>query len=395
MRNPCSVCSKPMARTHRALRCSTCYLHSHIKCGDVTPVAYREIKAMSNYHWVCRFCKISSAMPFSDVEDVDFLQVFQDGEKSINNQDGGCQNRNIANDSNSASWYKENIRSHYKFNLTIARLNVNALVNKVDEVKSILDECSFDILFLAETKLNSTIGNLLLDHPNYRIIRKDRTRNGGGIMAYVRSNITVVRRRKFEPANIESLSLDVKGNNGVYFMICACYRSPSKCKPAVFLTSLATTLELMYNSRREIVVIGGLNFDLFSDHNDIKKFKELCDQFQLTNSIETPTRVTESTATLLDLILSSHPDHYAKCGSLHLGISDHDLIYTVRKQRLPKPPPKQIYYQSMKNFDAELFIRDLKNVPWESAYIFENVDDIWSHWKGLYNEVLDLHAPIY
>ena len=51
----------------------------------------------------------------------------------------------------------------------------------------------------------------------------------------------------------------------------------------------------MYNLRQEIVVIGDLNFDLFSDHNDIKKFKELCDQFQLANSIETPTRVTEST----------------------------------------------------------------------------------------------------
>lgn len=47
----------------------------------------------------------------------------------------------------------------------------------------------------------------------------------------------------------------------------------------------------------------------------------------------------------------------------------------------------------MKNFDIESFIRDLENVPWESAYIFENVDDIWSHWKGLCNEVLDLHAP--
>lgn len=113
-------------------------------------------------------------------------------------------------------------------------------------------------------------------------------------MAYVRSNITVIRRRKLEPANIESLSLDVRGNNGVYFMICACYRSPGKCKRTVFLTSMATTLELMYNLRREIIVIGDLNFDLCSDHNDIKKFKELCDQFQLTNSVEKPTRLLRS-----------------------------------------------------------------------------------------------------
>ena len=74
---------------------------------------------------------------------------------------------NMANDSNPASWYKENNCLRYKFNRTIieqgiiiVQLNINALVKKVDEVKSILDECSFDILFLAETKLNNQIKQL-------------------------------------------------------------------------------------------------------------------------------------------------------------------------------------------------------------------------------------------
>ena len=48
-------------------------------------VAYRKIIAMSNYHWLSRSCIIRSAMPFSDVEDFVFLQLFQDGEESINN----------------------------------------------------------------------------------------------------------------------------------------------------------------------------------------------------------------------------------------------------------------------------------------------------------------------
>ena len=43
--------------------------------------------------------------------------------------------------------------------------------------------------------------------------------------------------------------------------------------------------------------IGDLNFDLCSEHNNVKQFKYLCDQFQLTNSIKKPTIVTESTAT--------------------------------------------------------------------------------------------------
>lgn len=48
----------------------------------------------------------------------------------------------------------------------------------------------------------------------------------------------------------------------------------------------------------------------------------------------------------------------------------------------------------MKNFNTGSFICDLENVRWESACIFENLEDIWSNWKGLYNEVLDLNAPV-
>ena len=89
------------------------------------------------------------------------------------------------------------------------------------------------------------VGNLPLHHPNYRrIIRRDRSRNGGGIMAYVRSDIIVITRRKFEPANVTSLTFDVNKNNGDYFLFFANYRSPGKCKSAIFRNSLATALKL-------------------------------------------------------------------------------------------------------------------------------------------------------
>lgn len=35
-------------------------------------------------------------MPSFGVEDNDFLQLFRDGEEGINNQDGACYNRNMA-----------------------------------------------------------------------------------------------------------------------------------------------------------------------------------------------------------------------------------------------------------------------------------------------------------
>ena len=56
-----------------------------------------------------------------------------------------------------------------------------------------------------------------------------------------------------------------------------------------------------------------------------------CDYFCLTNTISVPRRVTASTKTLLDATLASHPERFVLTGTLRLGISDHDLIYIVRK----------------------------------------------------------------
>lgn len=77
----------------------------------------------------------------------------------------------------------------------------------------------------------------------------------------MRFNVTVIRRRKVEPVNVESLYFDVKGNNGAFlWSVRACYSSPGKCKRVNFLNSLATALELMYNPpRQKVVVIGDLN----------------------------------------------------------------------------------------------------------------------------------------
>ena len=75
----------PSARTHWAFRCSTCCLFSLAHHVRRSLVAYREIIAMSKYHRLSRSCIIRSTMPFSDVEDFVFLQLFQDGEESINN----------------------------------------------------------------------------------------------------------------------------------------------------------------------------------------------------------------------------------------------------------------------------------------------------------------------
>lgn len=70
------------------------------------------------------------------------------------------------------------------------------------------------------------------------------------------------------------------------------------------------------------------------------------------------------------------------------------FIYSIRRRKLPRPKPRTIEYRRLKNINTEKFLCDLKNIPWDSAYVYENADDIWEHWSTLYKDVLDQHAPL-
>ena len=121
---------------------------------------------------------------------------------------------------------------------------------------------------------------------------------------------------------------------------------------------------------------------------------DFCNWFCLSNRINEPTRVTKTSKTLIDVLLTSHAECYTTSGSLHLGLSDHDLIFTVPKNKNWRPKPRLIEFRSMKNFNLPDVLADLQRVPWSSAYTFDNADDVWAHWRTLFKDVLDQHVPL-
>ena len=266
----------------------------------------------------------------------------------------------------------------------------------MDEIRALLNQELFDILVLTETKIDSSYNNSLFQHPLYRIIRRDRKKGGGGIMVYIKHSVSAYRRKQLEPVDIEAVCIDVKGRANTLFSLLACYRSPNKNKPTEFLSSLYSTTENLYKHRNELLIIGDLNFNMLKsdDCSPDTRLSECCDRFQLTNTVTGPTRTTDTSSTLLDVILTTHPQRFCYTKTLQLGISDHDMVVTIRKWKLPKSPPKLISYRSMKRFDADIFLQDLNSVPWDSAFIYDDIDDIWAHWYKLFTEVIDRHAPL-
>ena len=47
----------------------------------------------------------------------------------------------------------------------------------------------------------------------------------------------------------------------------------------------------------------------------------------------------------------------------------------------------------MKGFDEDCYVADLGKIPWDSAYIYDDIDDIYEHWHHLFINVVDQHLP--
>ena len=91
-------------------------------------------------------------------------------------------------------------------------------------------------------------------------------------------------------------------------------------------------IELVDNENKEIYILGDLNINLLAQNVSIaKKLQEIMELYQLTQIIDHPTRITESTKSLLDVCITSSTEKIISLGVIHLGISDHSLIYAIRK----------------------------------------------------------------
>ena len=97
--------------------------------------------------------------------------------------------------------------------------------------------------------------------------------------------------------------------------------------------------------------------------NNTKHLLDLSQSYQYTQLIKESTRVTSSLSTLIDLFLTNEPNNFTVAGVNVIGISDHNLIYAIRKHSSVKSKPITIQSRNFKCLNETNFKRDIESVP--------------------------------
>ena len=113
----------------------------------------------------------------------------------------------------------------------------------------------------------------------------------------------------------------------------------------------------------EIYILGDFDCNILSNPPEVHTthLLDLMVDYQLAQLVKEPTRVKQP---LIDVYT--------------LSISDHNLIYAVRKIGLPRGQPKSIQSRNFKHFNEENFLTDLKNASWPVIKSGMEVNSAWN-----------------
>jgi exonuclease III len=205
---------------------------------------------------------------------------------------------------------------------------------------------SYHIICVTETWLKSNHPNRVVKLDGYKIYRSDRpVRRGGGSAIFIRDDLVKICKPKvlFKQTTIEYELFALQFLIGSISTVIVVTYIPKKGCSLDFLDSYLSEINSRHDS---IILTGDLNID-FLTPNESRDIREMFSHYDLSFTQTEPTRVSDTSATLLDIIVSNRRItnfmNYCK-------IADHDIISCFLDYPIP-PPPSGHYGRDYSNIN--------------------------------------------
>ena len=167
----------------------------------------------------------------------------------------------------------------------------------------------------------------------------------------MRDGIPYKIRTDLLSSNIESTVIEITRPKCRSLFIFTIYKAPDQ-----LLESLTEELDTALSSislEAEVILLGDFNVNFLAKKNDAsralkRKLLSFTSMYNLEQLIDKPTRITENSSTLIDLLFANNNHRIVSSGVIHVNLSDHSLIYCVVKAGVRRAPGRVIEYRSYK-----------------------------------------------
>ena len=283
--------------------------------------------------------------------------------------------------------------------LTVLNANIRSLRTHFSNLESIINRCvkPIDIICLTETFIyDNETSFFQLEH--YVFLGIQRPTRCGGVGVYLRCGIAEdIGWREAVLAGSEAITLSLSGGavsmfkNGLTLSII--YRQPS-ADVDDFLHDLDLYLNTFQSSSNHILV-GDININTLEENRVSSEYLNILSNFNYTNLITIPTRINNC----LDHINVNFDSKILSAGTISTVLSDH--LPTFINIENPsqylnlKLEGKIIKARDYKQFNAERFLENLKQIDWMETVLAEHdANKMYDNFIYKFRKICDHHAPI-
>jgi len=287
-------------------------------------------------------------------------------------------------------------------------LNVRSLLagDKLDEISYIIRDKNFSIFALTETWLNNSIPNNSLIFEGYSsIFRLDRHgRIGGGVALYISNSLFAKQRPDLQIPEFECLWVEFKLNQ-LDFLCGVCYRPPENdaTSTSLFFEHVQFTFDKInqLSKRYNVLLVGDFNahYDLSNASASSSiglRLYSLLEGNNFSQLISEPTRVTQTNASMLDLVITNCPNLFASIEIFSPPSNcDHCLISATLNisSAVAKSFKRRVW--NFNNVNSQELNGELLRTDWN--YVLDDqldIDLIYDKWFSCFQSIVEKYIPL-
>ena len=217
--------------------------------------------------------------------------------------------------------------------LKLPQLNIRRLNSKIPDIHNLMKTClQPDAILLSETWLKKHSPAPIL--PGYKLERNDRTcKKGGGVSIFIQNNCAYRRLQDLETEDsdcMESCFVEIKTST-TNMIIGSIYRPPNT-DPVDFTQKMQRVIEKARKQTKHLAIGLDHNLDLlkYEQHKPTQSFMEMLHEVNMIPTITKPTRITTSSATLIDnIFINIELCASTISGIIEDNISDHLPCFNI------------------------------------------------------------------
>ena len=271
---------------------------------------------------------------------------------------------------------KDNLNSKFKKNnhISFLHLNIRSLTKHFDNFQELLNslDIRFKIIALSETRL---ITNSLAPHnlciDGYLLVSNSTEASAGGTAIYVCNSLNYRNRQDlssdmYQSKKLESTFIEISRKGRKSVVVGCIYKHPGMPVNEFADAYFAPTSDKVNKERKKGVFLGDFNINLldFGKKKEVDKFIDTATSHNFFPTISLPTRITDSTSTLIDNIYISPDDISYESGNLLSGISDHLAQFLIPVSKEIHEPRESNSYRDWRSWNKFSFVEQFKNTRW-------------------------------